>query len=383
MSGSYLLKGAVQHYDWGGTQFIPALLGGGRPDLLPYAELWFGVHPKGPTRVEGTEETLAEHLSAEEYELPFLLKVLDVRSSLSIQVHPDKQQAEQGFIRENRQGISLQAGERNYKDANHKPEVMVALTPCALLYGFSEVDAIIERCRPFSSLAPLIVQLQTDGLAAVYARVMRLSKAELEPLLTPLLAELLPLWRSGRLSGDEHPFWLARAASEHGGELCLDPGLLAILMMNLVLVAPGEAIFQPARLPHAYLHGCNIELMANSDNVLRGGLTTKHVDVDELLRIVDVQPVRPEPIVQIAIAKGCHLFQLPTDEFHLLRVQGDGSRAMTGYPVPAIALNLGAEVVVMLAEGERHTLQRGESLLLPAGCHYQLEGADMDLFVAW
>ena len=158
--------------------------------------------------------------------------------------------------------------------------------------------------------------------------------------------------------------------------------VLALLMMNLVHVQPGEAIFQPARLPHAYLHGCNVELMANSDNVLRGGLTSKHVDVNELLAVVDVVPVTPLPVAQQALTPGVTRYQLPTDEFHLLRLSCHGGGTLPVLPAVGIALNIGEACVVQLAKRD-YPLQQGESVLLPAGQSVVVSGESVDLFVAW
>ncbi len=391
MSAFTLIQGVPQHYDWGGYGFIPQLLGTVPEPSQPWAEYWLGVHPKGMARLEGTAQPLAARLAAAGASLPFLLKVLDVRASLSIQVHPDKARAVAGFAAENGRGLALEAGDRNYRDDNHKPEVMVALTPCVLLYGFSAVSDIIARCRPFPSLDGLVTALQQQPLAVVYRQVLQAGAAGLDSWLAPLLADLLPRWRSGQLRGEDHAFWLARAAAENGAEACRDPGLLALLMMNLVHVAPGEAIFQPARLPHAYLHGCNVELMANSDNVLRGGLTRKHVDVAELLAVVEVEPVVPAPVTQRVSPAGVVDYLLPTDEFHLRRVQPGASAArvsLAACPRPAIVLNMGAtcQLLPVANAGEAVTpfaLPRGGSLLVAAGQAWSVTGAGADLFVAW
>lgn len=382
------LRGVPQHYDWGGYGFIPQLFGLATPAGTPCAEYWLGVHPKGMATLVDAPQTLAGHLSASGASLPFLLKVLDVRASLSIQVHPDKARAAAGFAAENARGLAVDAGTRNYRDDNHKPEVMVALTPCVLLYGFSAVTEIIRRCQPFPSLAGLVDALQQQPLETVYRQVLMADITTRTRWLAPLLAELLPRWRSGQLHGEEHAFWLARAAAENGGEACRDPGLLALLMMNLVHVAPGEAIFQPARLPHAYLHGCNVELMANSDNVLRGGLTRKHVDVAELLEVVEVAPVLPAPVAQQVVQAGVVHYVLPTDEFHLSRVQPALAAAdrveLPARDRPAIVLNLGAPCVLRAQQGgESLTLPQGGSVLVSAQHSWSASGEGADLFVAW
>jgi mannose-6-phosphate isomerase len=381
MPQAFHLDGVVQRYDWGGKLFIPELLGCA-PDRQTSAELWLGIHPKGMAHLRETGAPLDEFLAAQHYTLPFLLKVLDVRASLSIQVHPDRDQAVAGFARENADGIPLDSPVRNYKDPNHKPEVMVAITPCVLLYGFSSVGEIAARCAPFASLQALQSALQARPLEAVYRQVMQATPDALDRLLAPLLREVLPRWRAGELSGEDHLFWLARAASEHGAEDCRDPGLLALLMMNLVHVAPGEAIFQPARLPHAYLHGCNVELMANSDNVLRGGLTSKHVDVDELLAVVDVHSVAPAPVRQEPVEPGLTRYRLPTDEFGLMRAQAPVLIGPALLPRLSIMLNMGADCRLRLDEGADYALKRGESLLVPAHSQVSIQGTQVDLFVA-
>lgn len=381
MPQAFHVDGVIQRYDWGGRLFIPELLGQSA-NGQPCAELWLGAHPKGAAQLREAGVSLADYLAGQHYELPFLLKVLDVRASLSIQVHPDLAQAEAGFMRENAQGIPLNAATRNYKDGNHKPEVMVALTPCVLLYGFSPVDQIIKRCLALPSLEPIVTALRSDSLEAVYRRVMGASRSDLDAWLAPLLGELLPRWRSGSLDGGNHLFWLARAASEHGEESCRDPGLIALLMMNLVHVAPGEAVFQPARLPHAYLHGCNVELMANSDNVLRGGLTSKHIDVDELLSVVAIEPVQPSALATTTVSPGLLRYDLPTMEFSLLRLTQAARIAREHLPKLAIFLNIG-EACVVTVDGQDLALAHGESLLVAAGSAIAVAGGKVDLFIAY
>ena len=166
MSEVFYLEGVVQHYDWGGHYFIPELLGK-KATAQPTAELWLGVHPKGMGVLRDNQMTLADYLASHGTALPFLLKVLDVRASLSIQVHPDKLQAEQGFARENHAGVALTAAHRNYKDDNHKPEVMVALTPCVLLYGFSEVAQIIHRALARGAGPDAVLIAETGGLVGL------------------------------------------------------------------------------------------------------------------------------------------------------------------------------------------------------------------------
>lgn len=366
-----ILRGHVQHYAWGGRHLIPALLqqpGGDQP----WAELWFGSHEQGPTRVPGLQTTLRQLLA--DQPLPYLLKVLEVAECLSIQVHPDRQQAIEGFAREEAAGIPREAAERNYRDANHKPEVMVALTHCHLLYGFSEPSRILARLAPYPSLASLAHLLRRTGLETLYRRVLQLSLAERDTLLGPLLAQVIPAYEQDFWDQESHEFWLAKAAQQQGGRECRDPGLLLMLLMELLEVAPGEAIFQPARLPHAYLHGCNLELMANSDNVLRAGLTGKHVDSQALLEVVDITVRPPLRIQQLQLEAGCTSYPLPSAEFHLFHLHGQQSQWLPVHTGHGLLLNLGDAIHLAWPGGEIRCA-RGEALLIPPDCRCRLDGS--------
>lgn len=303
----YKLHGTLQPYDWGGYEFIPKLLGQ-KPGEKPAAELWFGDHPAAPSQIEvdgqlrDLNEWLPEHAEAvlspaarERFgnKLPFLLKILDVRKPLSIQVHPDKAQAEAGFARE--EAAKIPKNLRNYVDDNHKPESMIALSDFWLLHGFAPLATIEERLQVRPSLAPLLAMLQKNGLEEAYRWALHAAPEELQEMLAPLLKEdPNPCGPVDAARAADPDYWLNRTV----GALklrpeALDPGLLCFYLFNIVALKPGEGIFQAARLPHAYLYGQNVELMAASNNVLRAGLTRKHVDKEELLRIVDCKPLTP------------------------------------------------------------------------------------------
>ncbi len=301
----YSLQGAIQRYSWGGYDYIGALLD--EPSLRqegePVAELWFGDHPKAPAIVEDRgrrrplDRWLAAHLDTLTREaregfgerLSFLLKILDVRLPLSIQVHPDKKQAEIGFAREEAAGIPREAPERLYKDDNHKPEMMVALSPFWLLHGFAEKGQIFERLAQYPALAEVAAIIETLPLDEAYQRIMR---AQPETL----AAWLLPILEAAPIDDMHEPGYWIQYSSEAMklSRDALDPGLMCFFLFNIVHLRSGEGLVQIARLPHAYLRGQNIELMAASDNVLRAGLTAKYVALEELLRIVEVNPVKPE-----------------------------------------------------------------------------------------
>ena len=291
------LKGHIQHYAWGGKEFIPNLLGMETTNE-PCAEYWLGAHAKGPALVETKEDdtpldTFLEvdaktFLGKETFKkfgrLPFLFKVLDVDQMLSIQVHPSKVESEKGFKKENDLGIPLMAAHRNYKDDNHKPEIMVALGEFWLLHGFlpeKELLEVLKRNNEFEALVPIFLK---DGYKGLYQYVMELPLVESDEILSPLIERILPLYKENKLSKSSPEYWAAKAVLKGNRDTNLDRGIFSIYFFNLVKLKKGEAVFQDAGIPHAYLEGQNMELMANSDNVLRGGLTPKHIDIPELLK---------------------------------------------------------------------------------------------------
>jgi mannose-6-phosphate isomerase len=404
------LRGVVQHYDWGGYRFLPDLLGEENREEEPFAELWIGAHPGAPAiaYVGGLTITL-DRLFAEypeallgsaaprfSYRLPYLLKVLDARKMLSIQAHPTKRQAQEGFARENAAGIDLKAAHRNYKDDNHKPEVHVALTDFWMLHGFRPLEEIAEMLRAVSELAPLMPDF-TERLAQagdsekarktllrdLYARVMRMPQEQIDSLLSPLLSRL----RAEATNDKDRPdFWALRAADYFplpGGHL--DRGIISIYLLNLVRLRPGQGTYQPAGTLHAYLEGANVELMANSDNVLRGGLTPKYVDTEELMRLLTFESGVPAILEGEAVSGAERVYRTPATEFELSRIA-----LLPGQPVrrearfgPDTILALEGSVVAQ-AYDRLHTLQRGDAILAPCGISYVLEavGGPATLFRA-
>ncbi len=223
--------------------------------------------------------------------LPFLFKVLDVREMLSIQVHPNKEAAEAGFAYEEMHGPKISAPNRNYRDDNYKPELGVALTDFYLLHGFRSVADIHRTCQSVPAWSELIPILQKSGVEGLYQHVMKADQADIDRLLQPIIDGLGPKLDHGR----EHPaFWIHRAVEQYSKDGHHDRGIFSFFWFNIVHLRPGEGIFQDAGIPHAYLQGVCIELMANSDNVLRGGLTPKHIDVSELLKNISCDPVQPK-----------------------------------------------------------------------------------------
>ncbi|MEM1088766.1 MAG: mannose-6-phosphate isomerase, class I [Pseudomonadota bacterium] len=359
-ASAFPLRGKVRHYAWGGDAYIPDLLGQPEGDQ-PWAEYWLGAHPGDPAEVliEGRWQSLAKLIKDDRAhwlgqptanrfdELPYLMKVLDVARPLSIQVHPNAAQAVEGFTRENALGIAKDSPQRNFKDANPKPELALALSSFWLLYGFRPLADGLEQLRRFPSLKQPGRLLETEGLQALFERLMRAPADELAAWLAPVL-ETAGSHTAG-ISSDPIS-WLSRWRSLHAtpGD-AVDRGVFGFLLMNLVKLEPGETIFQDANVPHAYLHGQCAEIMANSDNVLRGGLTPKHVDVEALISHIEFVPASERQ----------DLPPMSLKEFSLVRLRGNNARSITG---PACGLVLDGQATV----GE-FTARRGEGFFVRGG----------------
>lgn len=380
----YRLHGTIQPYAWGGYDYIPQLLRR-EPCNKPAAELWFGDHPHAPSTIEADSRLLpldawiaenSKHaLSAHSRQrfgdrLPFLLKILDVRLPLSIQLHPDKAQAEAGYAREEAAGIARDAVTRNYPDDNHKPESMIALGDFWLLHGFAPPDTIALRIDSRPSLAPIATLIDMHGLHGAYTRIMQATRATLASWLAPLFALPAPAAVS-----DDPDYWLHYAArTMHIDPARPDPGLLSFYLFNIVRMKEGEGIFQRARLPHAYLRGQNVELMAASNNVLRAGLTPKHVDIGELLRIVDANPVNPAILPPPSANNHApYDYPAPVDDYtlHTLHLP-DGMSLPLAPPEATILLNLSGRLRVTEA-GSSLELRSGEAAYLTPGSNAHLD----------
>ncbi|MEG3627072.1 mannose-6-phosphate isomerase, class I [Streptomyces poriticola] len=370
------LDNTIRPYAWGSPTAIPELLGI-EPTGEPQAEMWMGAHPGAPSRTG--RGTLVEVIdAAPERELgpavvagfgprlPFLLKILAAGAPLSLQVHPDPEQARQGYDDEERRGIHVDAPHRNYKDANHKPELICALTEFDGLCGF----------RPPAETADLLDGLGVDSLKP-YVDVLHAhpEDAALREVLTAVLtADREDMARTvaetaaacDRLGGAYAPY--ADIAHHFPG----DPGVLAAMLLNHVRLQPGEALYLGAGIPHAYLSGLGVEIMANSDNVLRCGLTPKHVDVPELLRIIRFEAGDPGVLRPEASPDGEEVYETPIDEFRLSRYvlpEGTTGHDLTR-PAPQILLCTAGSVRV-----GAHDLTPGGSVFVTAGEKAEASGA--------
>ena len=379
------LRGVVQHYHWGGTEFIPKLLGVSNPSNRPFAELWLGAHGKAPAIVadngtplnayidESPATVLGPAVNARYHgKLPYLLKILDAHQMLSIQAHPNKHQAQEGFARENAAGIDLHAPERNYKDDNHKPEVHVALTEFWMLHGFrgpGEIARILDNIPEFRSG---LANQSLPDLRELYRVIMTMPQSEVDRILDPLIARL---HSNPPAPKDTPDYWALKAAAtfplQSGHQ---DRGIFSIYLLNLVHLQPGQGTFQPAGVLHAYLEGVNVELMANSDNVLRGGLTKKHIDVAELMRTVNFAAGEPEVLDGEAISDTEHVYRTAAEEFRLSRIDLPAGRAASTTAVRGPESILLLEGSATLTSGEQTLpLSPGFAVLVPFGFDYALE----------
>ena len=391
-----LLDGVVRPYAWGSRTAIAALRGMPTPSAHPEAELWFGAHPAAPAivRDDARENTLLEvidadprselgTLCAERYDgrLPFLMKILAAEEPLSLQAHPSLQQAKEGFARENERGIDVGASDRNYRDENHKPELVVALSEFHALAGFRDVRETVDLLRVLqvpeldSHLGMIAGQPDSQGLRALFTTWITLPESALSTLIPAVLAGAIRYLESGqdRFAAE------ARTVLEIGENYPLDPGVLAVLLLNRVTLAPGEGLYLPAGNLHAYLWGTAVEVMANSDNVLRGGLTPKHVDVPELLRVLDFTPVAPGDIApSIHTLNSELIYQTPAAEFRLSKVELDG----TGLRRPSsILFDVPGPQILLCTTGSIELRGPSGHLVVPQGRAAWLGDNDPDVIV--
>jgi mannose-6-phosphate isomerase len=382
----YRLKGAVQHYAWGGTSFIPTLLDIRNANAEPYAEYWMGTHNRGVAKVvfdDGQERNLdlviadnpPEYLgepTAERFnnQLPFLLKILDVEKMLSIQAHPNKAEAEIGFAAENAAGIPIDAYNRNFKDDNHKPEMMVALTDFYLLHGFLFPEAIIKNLTQVPEFQSLQTAFKAQGLKPFYEGLMTMPQSEVDALLAPLANRLIPELESNAIEKITPEYWAAKALRDfrlpNGG---YDRGVFSIFIMNIVYLQPGEGVYQGAGLLHAYLEGVNVELMANSDTVFRGGLTDKYVDPAVLVAHLDFTPIVPNILTRQALSDTESVFHTPSPDFELriIDLNNQEKHSETNTSAAAILIVMDGQFEV-----EAYSAKSGDAFFIPAGTDYSL-----------
>ena len=370
MQKAYKLQGKHRHYDWGGLEFIPNLMKVENIDQQPFAEYWMGAHSTAPAQIE-TENGLVS--IAEFGTIPYLFKVLDVAKMLSIQVHPDKQNAIIGFELEDKAGILIDAPNRNYKDKNHKPEIMVALSGFWLLHGFLAPELLEQRLQTYFYFHPLLDHFRGVDYQGLYSFFMQLSEEDSDRILKPLMMDAIASVKRGEVD-KSHPHWWAN--KYYQGRMPasgIDKGIFSIYILNIVQVSKYEGVFQGAGLLHAYLEGQNIELMANSDNVLRGGLTPKHVDIKELIEHVKFIPTYPHILKGDIINEFETIYPCPVPDFGLSKIDIKQGETYT--------INSNCLEMLLVTQGQVEIdhilLKAGEVAILLAGQSIQL-AANLD-----
>lgn len=339
-------------YAWGSHTAIAQLLGR-EPSGAPEAELWLGAHPGSPARLtDGTGRTLPDVVAGR---LPFLLKVLAAEAPLSLQAHPTSAQAEAGFAAEEAAGVPIDAPERDYKDPFHKPE---------LIYVLSDRFRALCGFRPAAETVALLAPLADDPRVAAFAARLT-DDAAIRPVFEWLIAggdevdELSAALVEASATADDPSWDTVRTLADHAPG---DPGIVISLLLHTAELRPGQVLYLPAGNIHAYLSGTGIELMAASDNVLRGGLTPKYVDVPELLRVLDFRPLPLPYLEPERPAPGVEVFRPDVPDFVLTVVDADAAERGVTLPLegPAIALCLDGAVVL----GGEHGLERGQSVFV-------------------
>ena len=383
MQKAYKLLGKHRHYDWGGNTFLPNLMGVENVNHLPYAEYWMGAHALAASTIQTTEgqkdlaalikenpvQWLGKEVATKFEVLPYLYKILDVRDMLSIQVHPSKQNAVLGFKAEQAKDIAIDAANRNYKDENHKPEIMVALSDFWLLHGFLAPAVLEKRLNSYSYFKPLLNEFKGSDYKNLYAYFMQLPMEAADAILKPLLEEAAKAVAKGTVTKNDPHWWGHKYYADGIPSKNIDKGIFSIYILNIVYIPKYQGIFQGAGILHAYLEGQNIELMANSDNVLRGGLTPKHVDVKELIQHVNFVPT------YVSILKGDKLtdqeinYPCPVPDFSLTKIvlnQGE-VYTISSYSLEML-LVMDGEVII-----EDMAYKAGDTALLTANAKVKIK----------
>lgn len=381
MSGQwFFLENTPKYYHWGSVDAIRNIMKLPDDGSQPLAELWMGAHESAPSniRVGNGVQPLSDAIRHDPGfclgercrtrfgdTLPYLFKVLSAAHPLSIQVHPDLNRAKAGYERENRERIPIDAPHRNYRDANHKPEIISAITRFTALCGFRpfEETARLFRETGVRELLPAVSILESSHDYRVMLEYLwTLDREHVQTIL-----ELL----QGKISGtpdvpvsdaEKHPFAAVRhLAAEYPGDI----GILAPLYLNVITLEPGEALFLPAGVLHSYLSGTGLELMANSDNVLRGGLTSKHIDIPEVLATIVPHPHSPDRLAPQRDGPRS-VFRTPADEFELSVIDPEFAPADIIVTSPSILVVVQGAMEITGASGVPDALPQGSSLFLPA-----------------
>ncbi|EKO3774124.1 mannose-6-phosphate isomerase, class I [Vibrio metschnikovii] len=379
----FLMSNTIQNYAWGSIDSFSQLFDIANPQQQPQAELWMGAHPNGCSQVDYQGQKIrlsdliasdpAHFLSANTAqtfgELPYLFKILAAEQALSIQVHPSKSEAEQGFAKENAAQIPLTAANRNYKDPNHKPELVYALTDYQAMNGFRPINEIVEHFQrlaivPLQPLLEHLQQQQTEvGLKSFFTELLSFSGSEKQVAIEQLIAY-------AHRHQEQALFQLILTLAETYPH---DIGLFAPLILNVLTLKPGQAMYLDARTPHAYLKGTGLEIMANSDNVLRAGLTPKHIDITELAKCTRFAE-KPASTLLLTpkITDDALLFPVPVTDFKFA-IYPQPKQCRVNVSSAQILLAIDHDATLTAADGQTVTIHKGESIFVPAYTeHYQL-----------
>ncbi len=358
MADALRLENRVRTYAWGSRTVLPALLGAPVPSDQPWAEIWIGAHPFDPSRLPD-----GRSLADLEPDLPFLVKLLAADLPLSIQAHPDRQQAAAGYAAEEALRAPLAAAERSFKDRNHKPELLVALTRTEALCGFRGPQEILDiaarwACSRWSALVAGLAggQPAAQALRATFAGLVTLASDELSALLAEVVGQAGAVAADPASADRRAAHWVRELASLHPG----DPGVVAPLLLRLVALEPGEGLFVAPGVLHSYLHGAGVEVQASSDNVLRAGLTAKKVDIPGLMRVVVADHGPPSLVHPRPVSAGLDAYDVPVADFAVWRVRPAGRPILVPAPRPVIVVCVDGEVEVGGA-----VLTSGEAAYLP------------------
>ena len=361
MSNILKLRNQVKHYEWGSTEMIPRFLGFQNAEGLPWAEMWMGTHRSAPSQVKSKSGKYVDLTEINGEPLPFLFKLLAACKPLSIQAHPNLAQAIEGFNQENASGIPIDSPHRNYKDSNHKPEILCAMSPFTVMAGFREPEQIAEHLKAFLSAAPKLNEFflpmlraldapsPSDSLLNFFRVLFNIPERDRENVCAFLnkneTCEVITqdLWKPMRSFASLYP---------------ADAAVISPLYLNLFTLQPGQAVFIPAGVLHAYVGGFGAELMSSSDNVLRGGLTPKHVDIPELMEILRFKPFMPEIINPVS--SSYFRYPTPSREFSLSFIHRNGEEYKFCERMPAICIVINGELHV-----GNDIFKKGESFFMP------------------
>ena len=384
------LKNTIQNYAWGSLTAIPDLLGVSNPANIPQAELWMGAHRKAPSKVQHNGQWVSLSDLIDKYpedilgktvaqkfnnSLPYLFKVLAAASPLSIQAHPNSLQAREGYQRENSLGIPLDAPQRNYRDDNHKPECICALTPFWALCGFRKISTIVSYFNAVcpkglkDELTALKLNATSEGLKHFFSILLTLDADRRQSIIDEAGSN------ARKSAGEDMAYeWIVKLSDVYPQDI----GILSPLLLNLICLEPGQAIFLGAGQLHAYLDGVGIELMANSDNVLRGGLTPKHVDVRELLNVLHFDEHEVTLLVPDETNNYEQVYACPAEEFALSIIRLPENESYFRPNGKSVELLLCTAGKAELMDMDRETvlsMKKGMSAIIPAAVkRYKIEG---------